>query len=181
MNGCHYNYSLIKTFPVWERIPYTIAFFGIQIIGLIAIYPYSIAWFTAYLVFLLIGNLYLFGFCLCARCPHYGTNCIFLFGKPIAKIYKFRPGPMSPIDKICAPLMPIGMLGIPMYWLIKEPVLLALFLVIGMACMLCLFVLKCRRCKHFSCPFNLVKKRVKTTILQEECPKCEDKTCAFNI
>jgi len=181
MSSCHNNYDLIRTFSIWKRILYTIGYFSIPIIGLIAIYPYSIAWFTVYLVFLLIGNLYLFGFCLCARCPYYGTSCMMSFGKPIAKIYKFRPGPMSPIDKICALLMPIGMFGIPLYWLIKEPVVLAIFLVIGMLWGSCVMFMECKRCKHFSCPNNKVKKEVKKTVLQQECPECEDKTCAFNI
>lgn len=99
---------------------------------------------------------------MCSHCPHYaepGTNslkCWANYGSP--KIWKYRPGPMSIIEKtifisglliIFSP--PIFILSIQ-----KSYLFLALYVVLLIAWKIALRTFYCKKCINFACPFNVV-------------------------
>jgi hypothetical protein len=99
---------------------------------------------------------------MCAHCPHYaqpGTHslqCWANYGSP--KLWKYRPGPMSALEKIVffAGLALIA--GFPLAGLLasRQWLLLALFAVtlVGMASLMNRRM--CARCMNFACPLNRV-------------------------
>lgn len=99
---------------------------------------------------------------MCSHCPHYSEpdinslKCWANYGSP--KIWKYRPGPMSIIEKIVfisglaiILLPPVLILFIQKSYLL---ILLYVSLLIGWKIVLRMFY--CKKCINFACPFNVV-------------------------
>ena len=129
----------------------------------IGIFKESPVWMFIYLIIciLLVAVIYRF---YCTHCPHYvqgakATRCIFFWGMP--KYFDSRPGPLSLFEKTVSFAAPVIIILIPLYWLILQPGLLAIYV-------LCVAVLvatirrnECSRCIYFDCPGNCVPEDIK--------------------
>jgi hypothetical protein len=101
---------------------------------------------------------------MCSHCPHYaepGTKslqCWANYGSP--KLWKYRPGPMSTVEKAVF-YTGLGLIaGYPLVFLLLSPnwFLLILFgmTVAGMGALMS--NLMCKNCMNFACPLNRVDK-----------------------
>ena len=99
---------------------------------------------------------------MCSHCPHYaepGTRslqCWANYGSP--KLWKYRPGPMSPGEKavffsglFLIAAYPLAFLLASSQWL-----LLALFVLATLGMGVLMARLMCARCMNFACPLNRV-------------------------
>ncbi len=155
--GCNKDLDSAVKFSLLDKLVMSIGFHGVVLIGLYAVYRESAVWGLIYLGFLIFGFLILFGYCLCAHCPHpyHHSDCLFPpFGKLYTKIFRFRPEPLSFSDKIGFYIIMIGLVIIPQYWLCKNYLLLALFWIFCLPTFLGLLLHQCKKCMNTACPFN---------------------------
>ncbi len=98
---------------------------------------------------------------MCSHCPHYAEEgstlgCWANHGSP--KLWKYRPGPMSALEKV----MFFG--GLAVVWGYPFPFfaiggrwfLLALYILTNAAFFMTLKLFLCSQCMNFACPFNSV-------------------------
>lgn len=129
------------------------------LIGSIAIARESFKWVAVYigiaLFFFLVIEL---GFA-CTHCSYYirskgCVKCMMLSGVP--KIFKARPGPHSPFEKTVTILGALSVFLFPVYWLIRDPLLLGAYVVAWALFFLTARRYECVRCINFECPMNRV-------------------------
>ncbi len=103
---------------------------------------------------------------MCSHCPHYAEEgsslkCWANYGSP--KIWKYRPGPMTPWEKIIFFAGFALVWGYPLVFLISEFQLFLLFVYLlsvgGFFMTLRTFL--CSRCMNFACPLNTVDNEVR--------------------
>ena len=153
---CASGEGSIGGFPLADKVLLRIAFYGFVVVGAYALFLESFLWGIVYTGFALLW-LGLVGYFLCAHCPHpfQYSDCLFLPWRVITKIYTFRPEPVSTLDTVGIVIMTVGLVGIPQYWLLQSPGLLAGFWVLygffgaGVALRICR-----RRCLHRTCPLH---------------------------
>jgi len=100
----------------------------------------------------------------CTHCSYYirskgCVKCMMLSGVP--KIFKARPGPHSPFEKIVTILGALSVFLFPVYWLIRDPLLLGAYIVAWAFFFLTARRYECVRCINFECPMNRVPAGVK--------------------
>jgi hypothetical protein len=100
----------------------------------------------------------------CTRCPHYsrdGKNlkCIFFWGLP--KFFNKRPGKLDVSDRVIAFSAMTVLLMFPLYWLLKVPGLLIVYVLSLIGLGAAIFRNECDRCIYFECPANRVPESVK--------------------
>jgi hypothetical protein len=156
------NVSLADRFSLVEKILMRIGFSGVLIIGACGIYLENITLGIIYTAFIIFGQSVLLSYCLCSHCPYPNkySDCLFVPARLIKKSYKFRSGPMSILEKIGFIIMIVGVVVIPQYWLLKNYVILAIFWVFCLPTYAGLVFYECKRCRHFVCPFNRVRKEL---------------------
>jgi len=120
-------------------------------------------WLVGYAAFWV----FLFGFfeirILCSHCPFYAERGLILhcpanYGLP--KLWRYRPEPMSRLEKALLLVCFVFLFGYPVPFLILGQQYLLLFLTL-VAEAVWLVVMQrnvCRRCVNFSCPLNRVPK-----------------------
>lgn len=99
---------------------------------------------------------------LCSHCPHYAEDgetlgCWANHGSP--KLWKYRPGPMSALEKS------IFFIGLGVVWGYPLPFLLigeqwflpAIYVLTNAAFFVTLRLFLCSQCMNFACPFNSVE------------------------
>ncbi|MCJ7738791.1 MAG: hypothetical protein MUQ10_16005, partial [Anaerolineae bacterium] len=97
---------------------------------------------------------------MCSHCPHYAEatlkslKCWANYGSP--KLWKYRPNPMSSLERVVFYLGFIVMLSVPMIpaLLQKSYVLLGMYVLLIAVWKRALKVLYCSHCMNFACPFN---------------------------
>ncbi|MDI9395238.1 MAG: hypothetical protein QM426_07405 [Euryarchaeota archaeon] len=95
----------------------------------------------------------------CTHCPYYilskgCVKCRMLPGLP--KIFKARPGLHSFFEKTVALLGALLIFLFPVYWLIRDPLLLGAYIVSWTLFFLTARRYECVRCINFECPVNRV-------------------------
>ena len=100
----------------------------------------------------------------CTHCSYYARSkgcikCMMLPGVP--KIFKARPESHSPFEKAMAVLGALTMFLFPVYWLIRDPLLLGAYIVAWALFFLTARRYACVRCINFECPVNRVSVGVK--------------------
>jgi hypothetical protein len=103
---------------------------------------------------------------MCAHCPHYAEpgntlKCWANNGSP--KIWKYRPGPMSFLEKVVFLGGFAVVWGYPLYFLLQE---LQLFLLVVYSISTAGFFMTlkisfCTQCMNFACPLNSVDKEIR--------------------
>jgi hypothetical protein len=122
----------------------------------VAIARHSPAWTALYIVFSA-GMAALMLKFFCTRCPHYtrdgGTlKCIFFWGLP--KFFSPRGGRYGKIDLAVTVLAAAAVAVFPLYWLLKEPGLLIIYLLSMAGFGAAIYRNECERCIHSACPMN---------------------------
>ncbi|NLV25898.1 MAG: hypothetical protein GXY48_01810 [Methanomicrobiales archaeon] len=128
--------------------------FGIIAIltGVYALYLNSLFMAGGYLFFVAIVGV-LFTRFFCASCPIKDT-CIHILPGYIARIWKERPGPYTPVNLLISGFLFVIIFLPPLPALIRLPVPLLIFLVcIGLAALTSIQFL-CPECENRFCPFR---------------------------
>ena len=127
--------------------------------AIMAIFLHSPIWTLVFLLFS-VGMVALLLRFFCTRCPHYtreGTplKCIFFWGFP--KFFSPRSGPYDKIDLAVTGLAAAAVVIFPLYWLIKEPGLLIIYILSAAGLGAALYRNECKRCIHLACSMNRAK------------------------
>jgi hypothetical protein len=103
---------------------------------------------------------------MCSHCPHYAEpelkslKCWANYGSP--KLWKYRPGPMSLIEKIIffAGLFIIFLFPVPLMMLSKDFILLVIYVFLLVLATYLLKTFYCAKCMNFACPLNKVSAEI---------------------
>jgi len=160
--NCNGNVNLIERFTLHQKILMRVGFYGFMIIGAYGIYLESVLWGLIYSAFLILGIQFGLSYFLCSHCPYpyKHSDCLFAPFWVFTKQYKFRPAPMSILDKTIFILAMAGFIIIPQYWLLKNYAVLILFWIFCLPTIGSLPFFWCRRCKNFHCCFNSVSEKL---------------------
>lgn len=103
---------------------------------------------------------------MCSHCPHYAEpgsslKCWANYGSP--KIWKYRPGPMTLIEKIVFLGGFVVVWGYPLFFLIPghQWFLLIVYVLTVAAFFMTLKTFFCSQCINFACPMNTVQDEVR--------------------
>jgi len=134
------------------------------LIGSIAIARDSLKWVAVYIGIALFFFLVIEFRFACTHCLYYirskgCVKCMMLSGVP--KLFKARPGPHSPFEKAMTVLGALPMFLFPVYWLVRDPLLLGAYGVSWALFFLTARRYECARCLNFECPMNRVPSDVK--------------------
>ncbi len=141
------------------------------LIGSIAISRDSLKWVAVYIGIALFFFLVIEFRFTCTHCLHYirskgCVKCMMLHGVP--KLFKARPGPHSPLEKAITALGALPMFLFPVYWLVREPLLLGAYIVAWALFGMTARRYECIRCINFECPMNRVPADVKKEFEEKE-------------
>ena len=152
--------GFIDRFSTPEKIIMRISFYGFIVVGAYGIFLQSLLWGLLYSLFAVAGSLLVILSCLCAHCPYpyLHDTCLFIPLPWIKGLYKHRPQKMSRVDKAGWVVMLAGLIIIPQFFLIANPLVMAVFWIVTLP-MVAIPLHYCRRCRHVSCPFNQVGAR----------------------
>ena len=108
---------------------------------------------------------------MCSHCPHYAEDGVTLgcwanHGSP--KLWKYRPGPMTRIEKIWffSGLVVIYVFPVPAFFLTDTWFLLALYVAVNTVFFMILRYSFCIKCINFACPLNTVDQVSRDLFLQ---------------
>ncbi|AKB73407.1 hypothetical protein MSLAZ_0146 [Methanosarcina lacustris Z-7289] len=137
------------------------------LIGSIAIARDSLKWVAVYIGIALFFFLVIEFRFACTHCLYYirskgCVKCMMLHGVP--KIFKAHPGPHSPFEKVMTVFGALAMFLFPVYWLVRDPLLLGGYVVSWALFFLTARRYECVRCINFECPMNRVPGEVKKRI-----------------
>jgi hypothetical protein len=103
---------------------------------------------------------------MCSHCPHYAESstslkCWANYGSP--KLWKYRPGPMTIIEKIIFLGGFVIVWGYPLLFLIlgKQLFLLLVYAMTTIGFFLTMMNFLCSQCINFACPLNCVDEKVR--------------------
>ena len=98
---------------------------------------------------------------MCSHCPHYAEEgsslrCWANYGSP--KIWKYRPGPMSPVEKVVFIAGLVVVFGYPLVYFIASGAwyLMVLCFLLTAGFYVTLKRSFCSKCMNFACPLNAV-------------------------
>ncbi|MCD6577033.1 MAG: hypothetical protein J7K66_03350 [Anaerolineaceae bacterium] len=159
--GCPLADSLHCHFGGKDLAKFLASFFPIFLIGGIGVYRINFWFLIAWIVFILSY----FGLIeirvLCAHCPHYAEpgnslKCWANYGSP--KLWRYRPGPMSRIEKTVFLGGLIIIFGYPLVLFIINTVwfLAGLFGIAVVGAFTLMRKSMCAQCMNFACPLNRV-------------------------
>lgn len=159
--GCPLLDSLHCHFKGKDLAKFFAAFFPSFIIGGIGVYRFGIWFFVLWIVFILSY----FGFIeirvMCSHCPHYAETgsslkCWANYGSP--KLWRYRPGPMSGMEKVIFLAGLILVFGYPLtlFLVISKWLLAMLYGVAVVGAYIFMRKSMCSQCMNFACPLNLV-------------------------
>jgi hypothetical protein len=156
---CHFGGRDIVRFLLIALPPFLLGGVGIAQVNGWLILP----WIAVILAFFLLVEIRV----MCSHCPHYaesGTRalqCWANYGAP--KFWTYRPGPMSPAEKVVFSGGLSAVAAYPAAFLLagSQWLLLALFAatVAGMGALMARTM--CSRCMNFACPLNRVDRPVR--------------------
>lgn len=158
---CPKNEKITQGFSLIEKIFMGVTIYGSVTIGAYSMLLYSTLGALLYLGFVAFGMFVLFGYGLCSHCPYIYEeyiDCLFPpWGKVYRKIFTYRPGKLTFLDKLFFFITLLGIPMIPQYWLLKNYTLLILFWGFFLAMVGGFVFYECRKCQHVQCPMNLTK------------------------
>ena len=103
---------------------------------------------------------------MCSHCPHYAEpgkslQCWANYGSP--RLWKYRPGPMTTMEKIVFDVGLLLVFGYPLVFLLigLQWLLLIIFFLTSASFFVTLRHSYCSQCMNFACPLNLVDEKVR--------------------
>ncbi len=129
------------------------------LVGSIAIARDSLKWVAVYTVIALLFFLIVKLRFICAHCLYYirskgCVKCIMLPGVP--KIFKDRPHLHKFFEKVIVVLGALPVFLFPVYWLVRDPLLLGAYIVAWALFFLTVQRYECIKCINFECPVKRV-------------------------
>lgn len=161
-DGCSVSGSLVCHFGGKNLALFILMILPVGGLAGYALYGFN-PWFLAAWIAFMFAY---FGFIeirvMCSHCPHYAEpglkslKCWANYGSP--KLWKYRPGPMSLMEKT------VFLIGLALIFLLppvvllieKSFVLLGIYILLLIGWKIALRQLFCRRCMNFACPLNAV-------------------------
>ena len=134
------------------------------LIGSIAIARNSIKWVAVYIGIALFFFLIIKLRFACIHCLYYirSQGCVKCIMPPrVPKLFKARPGPHSLFEKVMIVLGALPVFLFPVYWLVREPIMLGAYIVAWVLFILTAHRYECIRCINFECPVNRAPTGVK--------------------
>ena len=130
--------------------------------ALIALYRHSLIWVPVYIALLIVLVTVIVKF-YCSHCPHYVrgnrvVRCMLFWG--VLKFVQERPGPLRIHEKVIALTAAVIIVLLPLYWLIRSPGLLVIYVLSFSVMVLTMRRYECGRCIYVDCPSNRVAKIV---------------------
>jgi len=162
---CHFSSKYLISFLGFFFIFVVTAFIGVILAG----YGwFLLGWIGFWLFFFEVWEIRI----LCSHCPYYveesrTLHCIANYGS--LKLWKYRPEPMSNIEKTQLYIGFAILIGYPLGFLIlgTQLVFLAVCIIEIVIFFSFLIIKRCGNCVNFSCPFNRVKKEVIECFLEK--------------
>lgn len=183
---CRVDPKLRKAFYVLFIPAILMAFFGLSVIGVMLHNWWFLGGYVAF-IFILFPLIEMF--VLCRHCPfysEYGNKLTCLTTEEMPKIYKYDPRPMNGKEKLAMYFYYLIIMGFPIaaigsgvfiaatnyaqYGILTLLGLIGILLSFILAVITfnyCLSIYVCRRCVHFSCPWNSVEKETVDTYLRK--------------
>jgi hypothetical protein len=164
--GCPVSKVVHCHFQGRDLAAFMLAFFPCLIIGGAGIVRISAWWLIPWLIM----SLGYFGLVeirvMCSHCPHYAEpgkslQCWANYGSP--RLWKYRPGPMTTMEKIVFEAGLLFIMGFPLVFLLigSQWFLLALYLLTASSGAVTLKRSFCSQCMNFACPLNTVDPSVR--------------------
>jgi hypothetical protein len=164
---CDINHNLQCHFSLKHWIHFLLIAFPPFLLGGYGIYHVTGWLLIPWIIFLVA----FFGFIeirvMCSHCPHYAEpvkslKCWANYGSP--KLWKYRPGPMTFIEKIIFFGGFAIVWGYPLLFLIllKQLFLLIVYLMTTSGFFLTLINFMCSKCMNFACPLNHVDEKIRS-------------------
>ncbi|MCF8104414.1 MAG: hypothetical protein K9K64_02930 [Desulfohalobiaceae bacterium] len=147
----------VDGFPNWQKLSMRGLFIAVLAVGAVAVFRHSHVWGWIYLAVATLGQLVLIVPNLCAHCPypyHY-NDCLLAPAGLMRSIFSYRGPTISRRGRLTLAAGAAGLVLIPQYWLLQEPVLLIFFWVLLLPFLAFFRLYLCRRCRHTGCPANL--------------------------
>jgi hypothetical protein len=166
-DDCAINSDLHCHFSLRDWIHFLFISFPPFLIGGAGIHYMNGRFLTLWIIFVLA----FFGFIeirvMCSHCPHYAEpltslKCWANYGSP--KLWKYRPGPMTIIEKTIFFGGFASVWGYPLPFLIigKHLFLLVIYLMTTVGFFMTLINFMCSQCMNFACPLNRVDENVRS-------------------
>lgn len=165
-DDCAIRHKLHCHFNLKDWIHFLFIAFPPFLLGGAGIYPINGWWLVPWIIFVVA----FFGFIeirvMCSHCPHYAESpsslkCWANYGSP--KLWKYRPGPMSFIEKTIFFGSFVVVWGYPLPFLVigKQLFLLLLYSMTTIGFFMTLIIFMCSQCMNFACPLNNVDENVR--------------------
>ncbi len=165
-NGCPVHKTLHCHFRPRDLIHFLLVVFPSFLLGGAGIYHMN-GWLLIPWLTMIIGY---FGFIeirvMCSHCPHYAESdsalkCWANYGSP--KIWRYRPGPMSIIEKTIFLGGFVIIWGYPLLFLISglQWFLLIVYVLSVAGFFMTLKTFLCSQCMNFACPLNAVEDEIR--------------------
>jgi hypothetical protein len=166
-NSCNVGSALHCHFTLRDLIYFLVIVSPSFLLGGAGIYHVS-GWMLIPWLILIIAY---FGFVeirvMCSHCPHYAEEgsslkCWANYGSP--KIWKYRPGPMTMLEKVVFFAGLAVVWGYPLIFLIAkfQVFLLIVYLLSVAGFFMTLRTFLCSQCMNFACPLNTVENEVRS-------------------
>jgi hypothetical protein len=171
-NDCSVNGDIHCHFSLKDWIHFLLIAFPPFLLGGAGIY-YVNGWL---LIPWIAFSLAFFGFIeirvMCSHCPHYAEpltslKCWANYGSP--KLWKYRPGPMSMIEKIIFFGGFVVVWGVPLLILVfgKQFFLLLVYSMTTAGFFMTLINFMCSQCMNFACPLNRVDETARSAFFDK--------------
>ena len=172
-NDCEVSHDLNCHFNLNQLLKFLIGAFPPVIIAGIGIYSFN----PVFLLLWIVMFISYFGFIeirvMCSHCPHYSEpeistlKCWANYGSP--KLWKYRPGPMSFIEKFIF-FLGLGLIVVYPYiflFLMRNYLLIILYSITVFISFWCLYKFYCVQCINFACPLNRVDNSIREKFIKK--------------
>jgi hypothetical protein len=170
-DGCPVSKDVHCHFQAGDLTAFLLAGFPIFFIGGAGIFRVNAWWLAPWLAM----SFGYFGFIeirvMCSHCPHYAEpgkslQCWANYGSP--RLWKYRPGPMTAIEKIVFEAGILLIIAYPLVFLLagSQWLLLAIYLLTTAAGYATLRRSYCSQCMNFACPLNKVDETVRVAFFK---------------
>jgi hypothetical protein len=182
-DGCAINSNIHCHFSLKDLIHFLFIAFPPFLLGGAGIYHVNGWLLMPWIFFVVAFFVFIEIRVMCSHCPHYAESitslkCWANYGSP--KLYKYRPGPMTIIEKIVlfGGFAIVWGYPLPFLFLGEQPFLLVVYSMTTIGFFMTLINFMCSQCMNFACPLNRVDEKVrsqfflKNPIVAEAWGKC---------
>ncbi len=150
-------------FTLLQKTHMRASFWGMLVLGALAIGLNQWWWGAVYLVYALFVLFYSVLWGMCSHCPfaYEYSDCLFYPYTWVTKRFAYRPYAMSLPDKLASMVPLASFVVIPQYWLYQSLWLAIAFWAMALSTIGSIIFHYCHHCRNIHCPLNTVKGREK--------------------